>query len=89
MLNTSNRLDWTTFAAPVLNEYMARMMAAGYMQTYRKNILQKSIAIYDRMIKDDAEGIVPDRRAGDQKKDAGRNKGKSTTGQLKEVILPQ
>ena len=59
MLNTSNRLDWTTFAVPVLNEYMARMMAAGYKQTYRKNILQKSVAIYDRMIKDDEEGIIP------------------------------
>ena len=46
MLNTSKRLKWNEFVAPVLTEYMHRMARAGYPENYRKNILRNAIFIY-------------------------------------------
>ena len=43
ILNTSSRLDWSRFAAPEITDYMFRMKLAGYDETYRKRILQKSL----------------------------------------------
>ena len=36
IVNTSTRLDWCTHVAPVLTDYMGRMMQAGYDKIYRK-----------------------------------------------------
>ena len=59
MLNTSPRLDWTQYVAPTLTEYMARMKKADYGEKYRKNTLVKSLAIYDKMRRNDEQGEVP------------------------------
>ena len=35
------------------------MMQAGYAGTYRKNTLEKSLKLYDKMVEEDKEGINP------------------------------
>ena len=40
MFNTSGRLDWQSYGAPCLTNYMYRMKQAGYEESYRKNVLQ-------------------------------------------------
>ena len=57
--NTSQKLDWDEFVAPVLSEYMGRMMAAGYSENYRKHILQHSIAIWDNRVNNHVMGVCP------------------------------
>ena len=59
MLNTSSRLEWNESAAPVLTDYMQRMMKAGYSQGYRKNVLTHSFRIYDKMRREDEDGSRP------------------------------
>ena len=59
MMNTSPRLSWDDYVVPHLNEYARRMMAAGYSQTYRKEILRNSISIYEHKIKQDRDGVTP------------------------------
>ena len=59
LLNSSTRLNWDEEIAPVCSQYMARMMQAGYSENYRKNILTKALRIYDKMTKDDQEGVRP------------------------------
>ena len=59
MMNTSPRLSWDEYVVPHLNEYARRMMAAGYNQTYRKEILRNSIAIYEHKVKEDKDGVTP------------------------------
>jgi hypothetical protein len=39
IMNTFDRLDWFSDIEPVLKDYMARMMAAGYTENYRKSTL--------------------------------------------------
>ena len=39
LFNSSRRLDWKEDVAPVLTEYMTRMMIAGYPEKYRKDSL--------------------------------------------------
>ena len=38
-MNTFDRLDWFSDIAPVLKDYMARMMAAVYTENYRESTL--------------------------------------------------
>ena len=59
MLNSSRRLDWSASVAPVLEDYMKRMMAGGYHEKYRENVLRNALAVYESKLKDDAEGSVP------------------------------
>ena len=59
MCNTSPRLPWDEAVVPHLTEYCRRMMAAGYSQTYRKEILRNAMRIWDSKLKDDREGIKP------------------------------
>ena len=59
MLNSSPQLDWRTCVAPVLSEYMLRMMRAGYPEKYRIDTLTRALRIYDDMIQKDLEGTRP------------------------------
>ena len=59
MMNTSKRLDWNEFVAPVLTEYMRRMAKAGYPENYRRNILKNAIFIYKGKVKNDENGTSP------------------------------
>ena len=68
MSNTSQRLNWTEHVAPVLTEYMRRMMAAGYQEKYRKDILKNAISIFKIKIQKSKEGITPLNRPKDYKK---------------------
>merc|ERR1712098_48313 len=47
MYNTSRDLSWDDYVAPVLSDYCGRMMAAGYSEQYRKDVLQNALRIYD------------------------------------------
>ena len=59
MMNTSPLLDWSEHCAPVLTDYLKRMMAAGYNERYRKDILCQAVNIYDSKVRKDADGSVP------------------------------
>ena len=59
MLNSSSRLDWQSQVAPVLTDYMGRMLLAGYSEGQRKSILQQALNIYDCMKKEDENGTRP------------------------------
>ena len=65
ILNTSANLEWSTYVAPAVTDYMARMSSAGYDELYRKRTLQKSLKIFDRMTRDDHNGIRPINRPKD------------------------
>ena len=49
LFNSSMRLDWKTEIAPVITEYMARMMQAGYPEKYRRDTLSRALRICTRM----------------------------------------
>jgi hypothetical protein len=53
LFNSSRRLDWKTEIAPVITEYMGRMMHAGYPEKYRRDTLSRALRIYDKMVEDD------------------------------------
>ena len=59
MCNTSRDLDWDEHFAPALTEYCRRMMAGGYSEAYRKDVLKHALAIYDDKIKKNDSGEVP------------------------------
>ena len=59
MLNSSPQLDWRTCVAPVLSEYMLRMMRSGYPEKYRLDTLSRALRIYDDMVQKDLEGTRP------------------------------
>ena len=59
IMNTSTRLDWTEEVAPVLSNYMGRMMLAGYSEGYRKNVLQHAFKIIDRKKQEVENGVRP------------------------------
>ena len=59
MLNSSPQLDWRTCVAPVLSEYMLRMMRSVYPQKYRVDTLTRALRIYDDMVQKDKEGTRP------------------------------
>ena len=46
LMNTSRRLDWSQYFVPILEEYMKRMMKAGYHEEYRKDVLTHALNIY-------------------------------------------
>ena len=95
MSNTSQRLDWTEHVAPVLTEYMRRMMAAGYKENYRKDILKNAISIFKIKLEKSKEGITPLNRPKDYRK-AERRKEKiekkknwaNKDGSLAPIIVP-
>ena len=59
LLNSSPLLDWKTCVAPVLSEYMRRMMHSGYPEKYRTDTLSRSLSIYDKMVQEDSSGTRP------------------------------
>ena len=59
MVNTSPDLSWDQHIVPHLTEYCRRMMAAGYSQTYRKEIIRNAVNIYDGKLQDDEDGVQP------------------------------
>ena len=59
LFNSSKKLDWKTEIAPVISDYMSRMMEAGYPERYRKDTLCRGLRIYDKMVEDDTNGIRP------------------------------
>ena len=54
--------------APVITEYMGRLMLAGYSQQFRKHTLKKALRIYDQMLSDDSSGMRPIYRPKDWQK---------------------
>ena len=59
LFNSSPLLDWRTCVAPVISMYMLRMMHHGYPERYRSDTLKRALNIYDKMVKDDKDGIRP------------------------------
>ena len=59
LCNTSRQLDWDEFFVPVLNDYMLRMCQAGYSQQYRRNVLLNALAVYDKKLMDNDNGVMP------------------------------
>ena len=51
---------------------MARMMLAGYDQIYRKRTLEQALRIYERIVKEEKEGVRPMHRPKDWKKEERR-----------------
>ena len=45
--------------APVLTEYLGRLMHAGYDEQYRRRTLENAIRVYDKMKEDDRNGEKP------------------------------
>ena len=68
MLNTSRRLSWNTFTAPVLQGEKKRMIAAGYSESYRLGVLKAALAIYDDKLEKDKDGTTPLNRPKDYQK---------------------
>ena len=58
ILNTSRRLDWNTYTAPALQNYMERMMAARYNKNYRLGILKSALVIYYNKVEKDRDGTT-------------------------------
>ena len=59
LCNTSRKLDWNQYFVPILDDYMVRMKKPGYEENYRKNVLLSALAVYDKKIEDDANGVMP------------------------------
>ena len=72
ILNTSTRLDWSSFVAPCLTDYMKRMQLAGYDEKFRKHSLHSALRIHDRMVQQHEEGIRPINRPRDWKEEERR-----------------
>ena len=68
MYNTSRDLSWDDYVAPVLSDYLGRMMAAGYSEKYRKDVLQNALRVYDDKCKKNDDNIEPLNRPKDYKK---------------------
>ena len=51
-------MEWETLVAPVLMEYIGRMMMAGYNEPYRKVTLEHALAIFDKMKQRELEGNI-------------------------------
>ena len=58
-MNSSPLLDWKSCVAPVLTEYMSRMMQHGYPQRYRVDTLNRALRIHDYMVEEDRKGERP------------------------------
>jgi len=59
MLNCSPQLSWAEAVVPILEEYMRRMSKAGYSESYRHDVLTSAVNIYEKKLKDDADGTCP------------------------------
>ena len=59
LMNSSYKLDWRTETAPVVTEYMRRMMEAGYNESYRKSVLLHALGIHDNKWEDHRQGKRP------------------------------
>ena len=59
LFNSSPLLDWRTCVAPVISTYMLRMMKNGYPEKYRVDTLNRALNIFDKMVKDDEDGVRP------------------------------
>ena len=59
LMNSSPLLDWKSCVAPVLTEYMSRMMQHGYPQRYRVDTLNRALRIHDYMVEEDRKGARP------------------------------
>ena len=57
--NTSTKLDWNSFVAPVLTEYMKRMQMSGYDEKFRKATLLSAVRIWDKMVLEQEQGVRP------------------------------
>ena len=52
-------LDWKLCVAPVLSQYMLRMMQHGFPEKYRVDTLTRALRIYDHMISENNDGTRP------------------------------
>ena len=59
MLNTSPKLDWRTFGAPFITDYMVRMREAGYGEGMRRDVLQHAARIYGMMRREEEDETRP------------------------------
>ena len=59
LLNSSPMLNWESCVAPVISQYMLRMMKHGYPQQYRVDTLNRALRIYDHMVEADRKGDRP------------------------------
>ena len=55
----SGRLEWDTHVAPVLMDYIARMIEAGYNEHYRKVTQEQTLDVFDQMKDKENTGIQP------------------------------
>jgi hypothetical protein len=95
IMNTSARLDWKEDVAPVLSDYMGRMMLAGYSEGYRKNVLQHAFRIIDKKKEEVDNGVRPmfrkkeweaDRRRMDKQKK--RHSWSTKGGHIAPIMVP-
>ena len=59
LLNSSPLLEWESCVAPVLSQYMLRMMRHGYPKQYSVDTLRRALRIHDHMIEQDRKGVRP------------------------------
>ena len=91
LLNSSPLLDWDSSVAPVLSEYMLRMMQHGYPQQYRVDTLRRALRIYDHMVEEDRKvsGHYIDQKRGISQQGEKKNRRKSMSGPQRGDILPK
>ena len=65
ILNTSAKLEWSDYVAPVLTDYCLRMKQAGYNEMYRKRTLEQALRVHDRFINDEKNSLRPVHRPKD------------------------
>ena len=68
MYNTSRRLDWDAYTAPVLTDYLQRMKTAGYSEKYRRSVLVTALGVYDFRVQEELDGVRPFNRPNGYKK---------------------
>ena len=56
MLNCSPLLSWAEAVVPILEEYMRQMSKASYSESYRYDVLTSAVNVYEKKLKDDADG---------------------------------
>ena len=94
LLNSSAKLEWQE-VAPVLTCYMTRMMNAGYNESIRKQTLLRAFKIYDKMKKEDSDGIRPiyrpkgwQREERSKKKKSKKHKWSAKGGHVAPIFVP-
>jgi hypothetical protein len=81
-------LDWDSNTAPILTDYMGRMLIAGYYEGYRRSCLGHALRIYESMVLDDieAEDQFIDLKTGIDKREELMKRSKSILGLQREDI---